>query len=235
MFDSTPTTPPELVKPKHVSQPKADVLEDLLPLNAADCLATRLQHAKLVRHLPVYPEKTYNGSGIVMLAGGIYSEYAATSLGMIREMGSMLPVEVWMKDKSEEKKGWCAELEREGMACRMLADYMDTAALSNPYQLKVFTIFFSSFEEVLFLDADNMPMKNPDSIFHAVEYRKWGAVLWPDYWPHSGSPWLPYILGISDERSEVLKGEISAESGQILWNKRTHWKVSLCRGSIGQP
>ena len=161
-----------------------------------------------------------------MLAGGSYSEFAATSLGMLRQVGSKLPVEVWAKDSSEETPGWCAELAKEGIACRRLADYMDMTHLKHPYQWKVFTMLFSSFREILFLDADDMPIDNPDTIFDSEVFQKNGAILWPDYWKHSGSPWLPYILGMTEQRSDMLYDEKSVESGQIFWHKETHWRVS---------
>ena len=160
-----------------------------------------------------------------MLAGGRYTEFAATSLGMLREMGSKLPVEVWSKDESEEINGFCDEIRAEGMACRRLADYMDLSLLRHPYQWKIFTILFSSFEEVLFLDADSMPIMNPDFIFDSDVYKENGAILWPDYWKHSGSPWLPYVIGLSEQRSDMFQEEKSIESGQIYWHKQKHWKV----------
>ena len=162
-----------------------------------------------------------------MLAGGRYSEYAATALGMLREVGSQLPVEVWMKDHTEQNVEWCAELEKEGMACRLLEDYMSMAVLPRPYQWKIFTILFSSFKDIIFLDADDMPVKNPDFIFDAQIYRDKGAVLWPDYWKHSGTHWLPYILGVTEEASELFQDEKSVESGQLIWDKERHWKVCL--------
>ena len=189
--------------------------------------ASRTSHSEVIGHLPQYPEGRFAGRGIVMLAGGRYSEFAATSLGMLREVGSQLPVEVWAKDASEEMPGWCAELSKEGIACRRLADYIDLGHLKHPYQWKVFTMLFSSFQEILFLDADDMPIDNPDTIFDSDIYQKTGAILWPDYWKHSGSPWLPYILGITEQKSDMLYDEKSVESGQIIWHKETHWRVSL--------
>ena len=160
-----------------------------------------------------------------MLAGGHYSEFAATALGMLREVGSKLPVEVWVKDASEEEPGWCVELAKEGMACRRLDDYLDMSVFTHPYQWKIFTMLFSSFNEFLFLDADNMPMKNPDTIFDSKAYRDTGAILWPDYWKFSGSPYYPYIAGLTDEPSDALYEDKTVESGQVVWNKERHWKV----------
>ena len=225
IFDAHSPSPTTLPRPSHTQKPEKADLPSFLNISSQEALATRVQHAEVVRHLPLYPENLFQGRGIIMLAGGRYSDYAATALGMVREVGSKLPVEVWIKDKSEETKGWCAELEKEGMACRMLSDYMDMSLLPHAYQMKVFTMLFSTFQEFLFLDADDMPMSNPDVIFDGKMYKEKGAILWPDYWPHTGSPWLPYIMGISDKSSDMLADEQSVESGQVVWDKQRHWKV----------
>ena len=180
-----------------------------------------------MNELPEYPASIFNGRGIVMLAGGRYNGYAATGLGMIRETGSSLPVEVWMKDELEEKKGWCKELEKEGMVCRRLSDYIDVKFLEHGYQFKILTMLFSSFEQILFLDADNVPVRNPDIVFESKSFIDAGAVLWPDYWKHSGTPILPFVVGLADGASEILRAEQTVESGQIVWDKRRHWKVGI--------
>ena len=227
ILDAYPPSPSPLVHP-HTGDadfPFKDGLRDILGLTNASAQSTRIQHTSVVRHLPPYPEDQFLGRGIIMLAGGKYSEFAATALGMLRAVGSTLPVELWMKDRTEETEGWCAELEKDGVACQRLQDYMDMSALVHPYQWKVFVMLFSSFEEFIFLDADDMPIRNPDVIFDSDAYRDHGAILWPDYWKNSGSTWLPYIIGISDDESKMLEGERTVESGQLVWDKRRHWKV----------
>ncbi|KAK4694418.1 alpha 1,2-mannosyltransferase, partial [Lecanoromycetidae sp. Uapishka_2] len=145
---------------------------------------------------------------------------------MLREFGSTLPVEIWMKDKKEEKAGWCKDIQQDGMICRRLSDYMDVSTLQHGYQLKINSILFSSFEQILFLDADNVPVKNPDPIFEAKTFKDTGVVLWPDYWKHTGAPLLPFEVGLADEASEMLRQDQTAESGQLVWDKKRHWKVS---------
>ena len=49
------------------------------------------------------------------------------------------------------------------------------------YQIKPFSILLSSFEEVLFLDADDYPVRDPSIIFDVPAYKKTGALFWPDY------------------------------------------------------
>ena len=208
--------------------PPVEEIKKHTVISKADGRATRDKHVKVTNELPEYPANTFNGKGIIMLAGGRYNGFAATGLRMIRETGSNLPVEVWMKDKPEEKKGWCRELAREGMVCRRLSDYIDVEFLKNGYQFKILTMLFSSFEQILFLDADNVPVRNPDSVFESKSFTDTGVVLWPDYWKHSGTPLLPFVVGLADEASELLRPEQTVESGQIVWDKKRHWKVGVC-------
>ncbi|KAI4250761.1 MAG: hypothetical protein LQ352_005266 [Teloschistes flavicans] len=226
--------PPNLVmergdfKGGQLAKPTVALLADYLDMTVEEASDMRDQHAELTASLPSYPQGLFSGHGIVILAGGKYSEIAATTLGMIRLLGSRLPIEVWMIDRVEEKKGWCDELFLQGIACRFVSDYLqDMSAFSHHYQLKIAAIMCSSFAEVLFLDGDSMPVVNPDQIFHVPEYLKTGAVLWPDYWKATESPYTGYITGRSQEKDTQLPGFQTVDSGQMLWNKEKQWKV-LC-------
>ena len=207
--------------------PDIDTIKNHTDLSLADAQATQLSHIEVTKKLPSYPERVFSGRGIVMLAGGRYSDYAATGLGMLREINCRLPIEVWMKDEKEEKAGWCDELRDEGMVCRRVSDYMDVSKLEHGYQLKIISILFSSFEQILFLDGDNIPVRKPDGVFDSKSFMDTGVVLWTDYWRHTGSPFLPYVLGLTQEASDILIQEQNktVESGQLMWDKKRHWKV----------
>lgn len=198
-------------------------------ISEEDGAKTRAVHDKLLSKLPEYPEDLFiGGKGVVTLAGGRYSEFAATSLGMLRELGSRLPVEVWVVDDREEMQGWCVELAAEGMGCRRLSDYVDTGSIESAYQYKVFTMLFSVFEEIIFLDADSIPLRNTDELFQSEAYQEFGAILWPDYWMSIASPHTPYLIGVSNNWTDHRWYDSgTVESGQIMWNKRRHWKVGL--------
>lgn len=205
--------------------PPLEAIKTHTNISSADAEAARSSHVAVTKELVPYPSDLFAGQGIVILAGGRYTGFATTGLGMLREIGSKLPIEVWVKDQSEEREEWCAELAKEGVACRRLSDYMDTDLLEHGYQLKISAILFSSFEQILFLDADNVPVVNPDVIFTSKSFTETGVVMWPDYWKHTGAPYLPYIVGLSDGPSELLREDQTAESGQLVWDKRRHWKV----------
>lgn len=209
-----------------IVQPTEKILAHFLNMTFTDAERMRKSHEQLLEGLPEYPDGIYQGRGIVMVAGGRYSEYSATTLGMLRLLGSRLPVEVWLKNSIEEEEGWCDELAEEGISCRYMSDYLgEMTAFVHPYQYKIAAMYFSSFEEMLFLDSDSIPVKNPDSVFNAPAYQDTGIVLWPDYWGSTESPWLPYIIGESSEETQSVPNITTVDSGQMLWDKKRHWKV----------
>lgn len=217
-----------------MAKPTVDLLADYLDMTPDEANLMRDEHAAVVDALPAYPQGAFNGRGIVILAGGKYSEIAATTLGMIRLLGSRLPVEVWMIDRIEEKDGWCDELARQGMVCRFVSDYLhDMSQFSHHYQLKIPAIMCSSFADVLYLDSDSIPVVNSDRIFDAPAYANSGAVLWPDYWTSTESPYTAYITGRSLEKDTTVPDFQTVDSGQMLWNKEKQWKV--CRTVSGVP
>lgn len=38
------------------------------------------------------------------------------------------------------------------------------------------------FDELLLVDSDNVPVRDPAFLFDSVEFQELGAVFWPDYW-----------------------------------------------------
>lgn len=220
-----PETLPQIPFKNGYEMPELELIRNHTNVSAEDAKFSRTSHTGVVKKLPKYPNNAFSGRGIIMLAGGRYNMYAATALGVIRETGSRLPVEVWMNDTAEEKEGWCDELAKGGMICKWLSDYVEGRFRQNGYQLKMMTMVFSSFEQFLFLDADNQPIKNPDTIFDTKGFKESGALLWPDYWGHTGAPLLPYVVGLTDEASDTFQGDKTVESGQIVWDKNRHWKV----------
>lgn len=228
-FEKHGPSPKNLPHPKHAqgSPPKAEKVGTDFEFTEQQARESRLAHELMVKELPEYPSGKFQGRGVVMLGGGRYSEFADTSLAMLRAVGSTLPAELWVADPSEETPGWCEELAEIGVACRRLSDYMDREELKHPYAWKTYTLLYSSFAEILFLDADSMPVKNPEFIFDHAVYEKNGVILWPDYWNNSGSPWAPYITGETAAADNSFQDQRSVESGQMMWNKATHWKSLL--------
>ncbi|MDB6129978.1 MAG: hypothetical protein JWM04_1085, partial [Verrucomicrobiales bacterium] len=86
------------------------------------------------------------------------------------------------------------------------------------WELKPYSIVHSGFQEVLFLDADNVPVRNPEFLFSANDYLRTGAIFWPDI--------------IREARADAVWNcaevkrppGMEFESGQMVVNKKSHWK-----------
>ena len=217
-----------------VDNPPFAVLDEFLPIKQLDAVGTRMTHEHLVENLPVQPEGVFHGRGIVMMTNSIGAEFAATSLGMLRFLGSQLPVELWMLDRLTAKRGWCEELVYQGIACRYLEDYVDDPkkVFADENQQVGAAILFSSFEEILYLDGNTIPVAKPDDIFESNEYKTTGCALWFDFWRSTESPWAGFITGTSQQKSKVQSDHQAVDGAQMLWNKRLQWQASTVSNSL---
>ncbi|KAI5301215.1 hypothetical protein KEM55_000429 [Ascosphaera atra] len=215
---------------------------DNVELDEADFKTMRKQHMKFLRLIHddderkagrrdgIVPALPYNNGtrGIATTAGGPMMAVMVTSLHMLRRTGSTLPVEVFIADDSEYDSFLCEELlPTMNASCINLSDILKASPLRDglqKYQFKIFSILFSSFEEVLFLDADNFPLRDPVQLFESKVYRDHGLVTWPDFWKVLYSP---YYFNITGQEQPSNFPYASTESGQLLVSKRSHEKMLL--------
>jgi alpha 1,2-mannosyltransferase len=196
---------------------------DYVPISSADVERMRLAHEAFVKGvanvtLPYKPASR----GIVSTAGGAHLPIFIVSLRMLRRSGSLLPVELFLR--ADELRGdnyLCRELLPSLNArCVVLDDYFPSGLIKlQKYQYKIFSVLFSSFEQVLLLDADNFPVHNVDHVFTADPFTTSGLVTWPDFWISSASEKFYQIQGTTAPLTTV---RASTESGQVLVSKRTH-------------
>jgi hypothetical protein len=185
----------------------------------------RMAAEAFLERIPSYPG-TFRGRGIVICAGGtrLFTN-AWICLNMLRRLGCDLPVELWHLGR--------AELDREmaSLVKSLRARCVDAHAVRkrNPvrilrgWELKPFTIIHCQFQEVLLLDADNLPVVNPAFLFDTPEFKSTGAIFWPDYgrldpdWPTWELCGVPY------------RDEPEFETGQVVVHKEACWRsLQLC-------
>lgn len=175
------------------------------------------EHLKEIKPYPGY----FEGKGIVVCAGGIkYFTSAWINISMLRKLGCTLPIEVWYNG-NELNGETIAALEGLGAKCKNCRDYSKSDLAG--YALKPFSILYSEFKEVLYLDADNNCLRDPSYLFDSEEYKQYGAVFWPDFWTTDKVNPIWEVIGSNDYDS------IEQESGQILVDKEQCWKeLNLC-------
>lgn len=169
-----------------------------------------------------YPFGKYNGKGIVYTAGGVnYVTCVLISIQIIRELGCILPIEVWYVG-NEIPDYIAIQFEGLGVVLKNFLDYEDIKGTG--YYLKPLSIMYSEFEEILFIDSDNVPYRDPTFLFDSEEYQTYGAVFWPDFWKTDPENPIWEIVEQSNKSNDREQ-----ESGQILINKKECWKeLNLC-------
>jgi len=167
-----------------------------------------------------YPTEKFFGRGIVICAGGIiYFTCAIVAITRLRAQGCNLPIEVWSKP---------GELTEDAVKALVSLDaiprvFSDEALKSHRYCLKPLAILRSSFQEVLYLDADNNCLLDPSYLFDLPEFVATGALFWPDFWTTAHDNPIWEII------SKIPEDSPEQESGQMLINKEICWRpLQLC-------
>lgn len=205
--------------------------QDLIKLHEDDEKELRDAHAWFVAQIqsPSFPKPYFvpGSSGIVTSAGGKYLPNCLVSLRMLRRTGSTLPVDVFLATPDEAEGDICETIMPAlGARCRILFDMLNLAEGGLPrrfsvthFQIKAFAMLLSQFDNVFWLDADNLPLVDPRSFLESEPFRSNGIVTWPDYWAETASPAYFRIAGIP----AITSGSRGAsESAQLLVSKSTH-------------
>ena len=198
----------------------------LLKMPEEDVKKMRKIHEDFVKnassHKPLLAYKA-GTDGIVTTAGGKYLPVAVISIRMLRRTGSKLPVEVVLTSNKEYEQHVCEViLPSLNARCIVLENYFQLTRPKNEiskYQIKIFAMILSSFENLIFLDADCFPVADPQALLHAEPYTSKGIITWPDFWISTASDYY-YEIAAQDPPAHFTRA--SSESGEILVSKKTH-------------
>ncbi|CAI5731358.1 unnamed protein product [Hyaloperonospora brassicae] len=148
---------------------------------------------------------------------------AYVSVRSLRAMGCTLPIEMWYDPRETDVGHPLVQLlVRElHVGLRVLDDPRATT-----FYTKLYAVFYSAFDQVLLLDADNFAVRDPTYLFDAPEFVHTGAMFWPDYWrpgntifniQETSFVWEFFGLTYTDAFEQ--------ESGQVLIDRRRHYKA----------
>ena len=172
------------------------------------------------KQIPAYPEGGYAGRGVLLTGGGVkHFGGAVVVFATLRKQGCTLPGELWVTaaERRDMPAAVVEALETQlGAAVRVLP--ASGKGELGGFAAKTGTLMLSSFQEVLFLDSDNVPITDACELFETAEYKSTGAVLWPDFWPASPAPELQTITGVA----ELLNS--THETGQMVFDKQRAWR-----------
>lgn len=164
--------------------------------------------------------------GIAVCAGGpVMLVNAYVLVRILRDThGCTLPIEIWHMGPAE-MPAHIATLFT-GLGCEV-RDAFDVPGPGGGYrpcdgwQLKTHALAWSRFQQVLLLDADQVPVVDPACVFDWPETRETGAVFWPDLVELASTNPVWEVTGLEPRNTR------SMESGQLCIDRTRHWH-SLC-------
>ncbi|KAF9931039.1 hypothetical protein FBU30_010955 [Linnemannia zychae] len=179
---------------------------------------------------------TYKGRGLVFCAGNNQFEFVVTAIQAIRSrLKSTLPIQVFHMgdhDLSPPRQNYLREMTTD-------VEVVDvTNILDNDYMrlggwsIKPFAMLASTFEEVMFVDADAYFLQDPAVLFQDPGYLATGALFFYDrtLFPGitTGSDWLKSVTPVLSSFPRIsrmfrLTSAHEQESGVVLINKKTRF------------
>ncbi|KAG7381635.1 hypothetical protein PHYPSEUDO_005793 [Phytophthora pseudosyringae] len=164
--------------------------------------------------------------GIVMAIYPKLMASAYATIRVLRDVGCKLPLEIWfvpreMRNHPADMKTLHELAATGGMPEISFHEVTDFAATG--FRVKVHAIYNSHFERVLFLDADNVPVRDPSFLFELREFQETGAVFWPDFWHPTNSIFNIHSQSLIWELLDIpFANMFEQESGQLLVDRRRH-------------
>ncbi|EGZ29016.1 hypothetical protein PHYSODRAFT_475546 [Phytophthora sojae] len=163
--------------------------------------------------------------GIVMV---VYPKLLASAYAAIRVLREVLscqlPVEIWFRpDEIQPNDAILKPLKHLAATLSNITFQEINDPMAKKFVAKIHAIYHSTFDRLLFLDADNVPVRDPTFLFESPEFVRTGAIFWPDFW-HPRST----IFGVHENSLlwELLDmpfvDMFEQESGQLVVNRRRH-------------
>lgn len=167
------------------------------------------------------PSSFSRGIAYVVYEQLFLSVYAA--IRALRSTGCTLPIELWYR---EEETNTSHPLLQElttkyGAYLRIIKD-----PRAVKFYTKLYAVFYSAFDNLLLLDADNFAARDPSHLFTTEVYNETGAVFWPDYWmPNRTIFKTKKNSDLWDLMGVPFVDMFEQESGQVLVNRAKHTKA----------
>ncbi|KAG7381638.1 hypothetical protein PHYPSEUDO_005796 [Phytophthora pseudosyringae] len=162
--------------------------------------------------------------GIVM---GVYPTLVASAYATVRMLRDVLdcklPIEIWFSpdemSKTSRSLTPLQTLGQNSTAGSLLFREIETNGKPIRFEAKIHAIYNSGFEQVLFLDADNAPVRDPSFLFETPEFVKMGAVFWH---PKNTMFYIDSDSLVWELLGMPFVDMFEQESGQILIDRRRH-------------
>jgi hypothetical protein len=190
----------------------------------------RAHREELQGYLPrISPAPAPDGSrGIVICTGGKFFASAYVTLRVLRHVGCQLPAQLWYLGRNGEREPW---MDRACEGLNVSWSDGDQVAKRHPcrilngWELKSFALLHAAFDQVLMLDSDSYPVRNPEYLFEDPGFETTGAMFFPDDPQEDLHRWTS-SRGLPDPRTVfglTPLHEPAFESGQFLVDRIRCW------------
>ena len=196
-------------------------------------------------HMSLHASLYKAGRGIVLTAGPDQVAYLLATIPTMRHLGCTLPIEVMYLGDEDISEDYRERLELlPGVITRDIKQMArDTGWELSSWAAKPFAMLLSSFQEVMFIDADAVFFRNPALLFEDPQYKQHGALFFMDrsIFPSSKRRWLRTILpkpiSNSVKQIRLWTGESGhqQESGVVLIDKWRHFMELLLVTRMNGP
>jgi hypothetical protein len=179
------------------------------------------QDALLLR--PDYPAERFKGRGLVFSVGGarLFINLWVNLCLLRRTLHCTLPIEVWHFGEHELTPRMRFLLEPFDVKIVDGEEFARDLPRGNGrgFALKTLAVIHSGFQEIVFLDTDSYPIRDPSFLFDEWPYRWAGACFWPDVWETNPKSAIWSILNLP------FAEEMEWDSGQMLIDKSRAWRA----------
>ncbi|ETV95136.1 hypothetical protein H310_11404 [Aphanomyces invadans] len=183
-------------------------------------LAASYQHMPLATSLSLPEAQQHPPTrAILMIVYDKVLPSAYAAIRVIRDHGCTLPVEMWYRPDE-------MQIDDNALIQHLIRDFnvhmreiFDPRAIG--FHTKPYAVFYSHYDNVLLLDADNVPVRDPTYLFDDPAFVESGALFWPDYWQPPNSLFDVTSHSLLWQLLDMeFVSEFEQESGQVLINRR---------------
>lgn len=149
------------------------------------------------------------------------------SVAYMRQQGTTLPVQVYHFPSERPADDDPIRQELDELAVQLVeaTGQSKDAGKTKSYHLKALAVVQCPWREVLYLDSDSIPLRDPEYMFDSPSYLRTRFWATPDYWKTSANNPMWAILGIR------CRNEWEMEAGQIFVDKKYHLDVFVSLAS----
>ena len=194
---------------------------------------------KITENSPFYWKNIYDlasGKGIVIGANDLSIHQVIRLLHVLHTLGNSLPVEIVYKELSLPSRAALASLNFD----LLLVDVSPALIGENQLPLSLLGSLFSTFDDMVYIDASSVPFVNPAELLESKDYLDKGALFFKDQKSFSGqfSHFYSHLYPSNAEQElfgTKRLGQLRLETAQLNYGlfamkKSTHF-VGLLIGS----